>query len=133
MLKNRLVFVEGGRDDRLFLDQYVLLGNYVRDPDRLDVFDRLLVEFFRERVFAEATPKLPSEAAGAHESLVSSAARMREDLARLDEEREALFTASNAAKTCWRASCAATTPQKRARRWLISIAAAPSCSRRLTR
>jgi hypothetical protein len=90
MLKNRLVFVEGGRDDRLFLDQYVLLGNYVRDPDRLDVFDRLLVEFFRERVFAEAAPKPPSEAAGAHESLVSSAVRMREDLARLDEEREAL-------------------------------------------
>ncbi|MGH9594844.1 MAG: hypothetical protein ACRD5L_17265, partial [Bryobacteraceae bacterium] len=30
MLKDRLVFSDGGRDDRLFLDHYVLLGNYIR-------------------------------------------------------------------------------------------------------
>ena len=31
MLNNRIVFVENGKDDALFLEQYVLLGNYQRD------------------------------------------------------------------------------------------------------
>jgi hypothetical protein len=31
ILTNRLAFVEGGKDDTLFLEQYVLLGTYLRD------------------------------------------------------------------------------------------------------
>src|SRR5271166_1128390 len=31
ILNNRLAFVENGKDDVLFLEQYVLLGNYMRD------------------------------------------------------------------------------------------------------
>src|SRR5215467_13589288 len=32
--KNRLIFLDGGKDDIFFLEHYVLLGNYTRDPDR---------------------------------------------------------------------------------------------------
>src|ERR1700674_3073467 len=33
LLSNRLAFVEGGRNDQLFLEHYVLLGNYLSDQD----------------------------------------------------------------------------------------------------
>ena len=36
ILNNRLAFVEGGKDDVLFLEQYVLLGIYIRDQDRFE-------------------------------------------------------------------------------------------------
>src|ERR1700730_16589233 len=48
LLKNRLIFLEGGTDDRFFLENYGLLGNYVRDPDRFEVMDALFHEFPRE-------------------------------------------------------------------------------------
>src|SRR5207244_2045015 len=48
LLKNRLIFLDGGTDDRFFLENYVLLGNYVRDPDRFEVMDALFHEFLRE-------------------------------------------------------------------------------------
>ena len=35
LLKNRLIFLDGGKDDSYFLEHYVLLGNYVRDPGSL--------------------------------------------------------------------------------------------------
>jgi len=35
LCKNRLIFLDGGKDDVFFLEHYVLLGNYSRDPDRL--------------------------------------------------------------------------------------------------
>jgi len=50
MLANSIAFVEGGRDDVLFLEQYVLLGNYLRDQDRFETFDGLFLEFFRDIV-----------------------------------------------------------------------------------
>src|SRR5215471_1358565 len=34
LLKNRIIFLDGGKDDSYFLEHYVLLGNYVRDLDR---------------------------------------------------------------------------------------------------
>src|SRR4051812_18743718 len=39
LLLNRLLFTEDGRDDYLNAEQYVMLGNYERDPDR---FQRML-------------------------------------------------------------------------------------------
>ena len=45
MLANRIAFVEGGRDDVLFLEQYVLLGNYQHDEDRFETFDALAARF----------------------------------------------------------------------------------------
>ena len=50
MLVNRIAFVEGGRDDLLFLEQYVLLGNYLKDEDRFETFDALMLDFLRETV-----------------------------------------------------------------------------------
>ena len=35
LLKNRLIFLDGGKDDFYFLEHYVLLGNYARDPGPL--------------------------------------------------------------------------------------------------
>ena len=34
---------------RLFLEQYVLLGNYLRDLDRLETLDAFFLEFFARR------------------------------------------------------------------------------------
>ena len=50
---NRLVFVEGGKDDVLFLEQICAnLGNYLRDQDRFETFDALFLDFIRESVLA---------------------------------------------------------------------------------
>jgi hypothetical protein len=48
ILKNRLVFLDGGKDDFFFLEHYVLLGNYARDPDRFEAMDALFQEFLKE-------------------------------------------------------------------------------------
>src|SRR6516225_3391007 len=56
MLKSRLVFLDGGKDDFYFLEHYVLLGNYSKDPDRLEAMDAIFQEFLTEagiRVAAE--------------------------------------------------------------------------------
>ncbi len=45
LLKNRLIFLDGGKDDSYFLEHFVLLGNYVRDPDRFEAMDELFQEF----------------------------------------------------------------------------------------
>ena len=52
ILNNRLAFVEGGKDDVLFLEQYVLLGNYLRDQDRFETVDAMLIDFLRESILA---------------------------------------------------------------------------------
>jgi hypothetical protein len=48
LLKNRIVFLDGGKDDSYFLEHYVLLGNYSRDVDRFEVIDELFLEFLKE-------------------------------------------------------------------------------------
>src|SRR6201994_3287601 len=48
LLKNRLVFLDGGKDDVFFLEHYVLLGNYARDPDRFEAMDELFQDFIRD-------------------------------------------------------------------------------------
>src|SRR5258708_17147245 len=48
LLKNRLIFLDGGKDDSYFLQHYVLLGNYVRDPDRFETMDALFHEFLQQ-------------------------------------------------------------------------------------
>ncbi len=45
LCKNRLIFLDGGKDDDFFLEHYVLLGNYARDPDRFEAMDMLFQEF----------------------------------------------------------------------------------------
>jgi hypothetical protein len=92
ILNNRLIFVEGGRDDRLFLEHYVLLGNYQKDADRFELIDQMMLDLLRDHV-------LPSEPAGgktngaghSHSSLLESAQHLRLELERLDIEREDIF------------------------------------------
>ena len=88
MFTNRLVFVEGGRDDRIFLEHYVLLGNYPRDPDRFEIIDRVLLEMLREVIFPGESPDSSGHANRVHSALMETAHRQRVELAQLDGERE---------------------------------------------
>ena len=89
ILNNRLAFVESGKDDTLFLEQYVLLGNYLRDQDRFETFDALMLDFLREFVLAGNQGEL-SEASQAHQKLVDAAMASRAEIARLEEEHNTL-------------------------------------------
>src|SRR5579864_5465220 len=73
ILNNRLAFVESGKDDVLFLEQYVLLGSYLRDQDRFETFDALLLDFLRESVLAGNQGGELSEAWEEHQKLVDTA------------------------------------------------------------
>ena len=91
MFTNRLLFVEGGRDDRIFLENYVMLGNYHRDVDRFEVIDHLLVEILREVVFPGEAANTSGHANAAHAALVQTALRERTELAQMDDSREVLL------------------------------------------
>src|SRR3982074_2754950 len=90
ILTNRLAFVEAGKDDVLLLEQYVLLGNYLRDQDRFETFDALLLDFLRESVLAGDQGGEWSEAWRTHQELVDSALANRAEIARLEEEHASL-------------------------------------------
>lgn len=47
LLINRLVFSDDGRDDYLCAEQYVMLGNWDRDPDRFPRMREITCEFLR--------------------------------------------------------------------------------------
>jgi hypothetical protein len=91
LLANPIAFVEGGRDDYLFLEQYVLLGNYLRDQDRFETFDALLLDFLREAVQAGTSGDEMSVAWRTHQELVDTALGTRGELARLEDERGTLL------------------------------------------
>ncbi|HVA93863.1 MAG TPA: hypothetical protein VNI36_03080 [Candidatus Dormibacteraeota bacterium] len=90
ILNNRLIFVEGGKDDVLFLEHYVLLGNYVRDQDRMETFDALLLDFLRELVLAGSQGSDISGAGRAHQALMDAAMAGRAEITRLEEEHTTL-------------------------------------------
>ena len=90
ILNNRLAFVEGGKDDVLFLEQYVLLGNYLRDQDRFETFDAILLDFLRETISAGAQGNDLNESWRGHQKLVDGAVAYRAEIARLEQERDAL-------------------------------------------
>lgn len=90
ILKNRLVFLDGGKDDFFFLEHYVLLGNYARDPDRLEAMDALFHEFLKE-----AGANIPHEqptvpAADSYKALFAEAEHRRAEIVSLEEQRENL-------------------------------------------
>jgi hypothetical protein len=88
LLQNRLLFAEGGNDDHLFLAHYVLLGNFINDPDRFDVFDALLLDFVREYVLSGDNSEELAKARKTHERLLEQARLLRSELARIEEEQE---------------------------------------------
>jgi hypothetical protein len=88
MLKNRLIFLDGGKDDVYFLEHYVLLGNYVRDPDRFEAMDTLFQDFLCEAGLAISQDPAFNEANQAHNALLEQAQAMRNEIASLEEQRE---------------------------------------------
>src|ERR1700682_1152757 len=90
LLKNRLIFLDGGKDDRFFLENYVLLGNYVRDPDRFEVMDALFHEFLREAGLSITEDPAYAEANQVHDNFLDQAQAMRAEIANLEEQRESL-------------------------------------------
>jgi len=86
ILTNRLAFVEGGKDDVLFLEQYVLLGNYLRDQDRFETMDALLFDFLRESVLLGADGNELNESWREHQELMDSAVTARAEIERIEEE-----------------------------------------------
>jgi hypothetical protein len=88
ILKTRLVFLDGGKDDVYFLENYVLLGNYVRDPDRFEAVDEVFQEFLREAGVAIGRDPAFAEATEAHDKLLNAAQTLRNEIAGLEEQRE---------------------------------------------
>ena len=90
LLQNRLLFVEGGNDEFLFLEHYVLLGNFIADPDRFEMFDALLLDFLREVLLTNDGAEDLSKARKTKERLLEQARLLRSELVRTEEEHEAL-------------------------------------------
>jgi class 3 adenylate cyclase len=90
MLKNRLIFLDGGKDDVYFLDHYVLLGNYARDLDRFENMDILFQEILRKAGLAIDQDPAHVEAKKEHELLLEQAQATREDIANLEMQAGAL-------------------------------------------
>jgi hypothetical protein len=90
ILKNRLIFLDGGKDDFFFLEHYLLLGNYARDPDRFEAMDSLFQDFLKE---IGVEPMQSGSSPSANENyrrLTSEAERIRNEITALEEEREGL-------------------------------------------
>ena len=92
LLQNRFLFVEGGNDDYLFLEHYVLLGNFVNDPDRFDVFDHLLLDFVRDFVLSDDNAEEMSKARKTYDRLLEQARLLRSELERVEEEKQEAST-----------------------------------------
>jgi hypothetical protein len=90
LLQNHFLFVENGNDDHLFLQHYVLLGNFVNDPDRFDVFDHLLLDFVRDFVLADDDSEELSKSRKTYDRLMEQARQLRSELERIEEEQREL-------------------------------------------
>jgi hypothetical protein len=88
LLKNRLIFLDGGKDDSYFLEHFVLLGNYVRDPDRFEAMDALFQEFLQQAGVAIAHHPDFVEAQQEHQGILDQVQAMRTEIANLEEQRE---------------------------------------------
>ena len=88
LCKNRLIFLDGGKDDVFFLEHYVLLGNYARDPDRFEAMDTLFQEFIREAGVTLSHDPAHTEAIQSHTTLLETVQSIRTDIANLEEQRE---------------------------------------------
>src|SRR6266403_5240647 len=84
LCKNRLIFLDGGKDDVFFLEHYILLGNYARDADRFEAMDALFQEFLNHAgIFVPQDPAF-QEADKAHADAMQEAQVMRDEIARIE-------------------------------------------------
>ncbi len=88
LCKNRLIFLDGGKDDDFFLEHYILLGNYARDSDRFEAMDALFQEFLREVGVTLSHDPAHTEAIQAHTALLEAVQAIRGEIANLEEQRE---------------------------------------------
>jgi hypothetical protein len=88
LLQNRFLFVEGGNDEYLFLEHYVLLGNFMNDADRFAVFEALLLDFVREIVSDEDDGEELGKARKSYERLREQARLLRSELATIEREHD---------------------------------------------
>src|SRR5262250_1589710 len=77
LCKNRLIFLDGSKDDIFFLEHYVLLGNYSRDPDRFEAMDALFQEFLREAGITVSDDPAHKEAVETHTALLETVQAVR--------------------------------------------------------
>jgi hypothetical protein len=90
LLKNRLIFLDGGKDDVYFLEHYVLLGNYARDLDRFEAMDILFQGLLRNSGLAIDQDPAHVEAKKEHAALLEQAQATREDVADLEAQAGAI-------------------------------------------
>jgi hypothetical protein len=90
LLKNRLIFLDGGKDDFYFLEHYVLLGNYARDPDRFEAMSEVFGELLAEVGAGGELHKAPSATSSEYNALVAEANRLKQEIGALEEQREIL-------------------------------------------
>src|SRR6266849_9838609 len=88
LCKNRLIFLDGGKDDVFFLEHYVLLGNYVRDPDLFAAMDTLFQEFLSEAGVTLSPDPAQTEAIQSHTALLEGVQAIRAEIGNLEEQRE---------------------------------------------
>src|SRR3989475_8591852 len=88
LCKNRLIFLDGGKDDVFFLEHYILLGNYARDPDRFEAMDELFQEFLREAGVTLSHDPAHTEAIQAHTGLLEAVQAIQSEITNLEEQRE---------------------------------------------
>jgi hypothetical protein len=87
LLQNRLLFVEGGKDDILMLHHYILLGNFPQDPDRVALLDRIFQSLLREHVLVTEGGEELRQAEAAYQRQVGEIVSYRKALETLEEER----------------------------------------------
>jgi hypothetical protein len=90
LLKNRLVFLDGGKDDWYFLEHYVLLGNYARDPDRIEAMDELFQKFLMEAGVSVPQATASSQEAEAAKKLFAEVDGIKKGTEALEEQRDGL-------------------------------------------
>src|SRR6202158_5526459 len=90
LLKNRIIFLDGNKDDFYFLEHYVLLGNYARDPDRFEAMDALFQDLLCESGLGERNDPESSEATQDHSAILQAAEACRADISNLEEQRETI-------------------------------------------
>jgi hypothetical protein len=90
LLKNRLIFLDGNKDDFYFLEHYVLLGNYARDPDRIEAMDELFQQFLAGAGVSVAQEESPLQVSETYRSLFADVNRLKKEISALEEERDSL-------------------------------------------
>jgi hypothetical protein len=98
LLQNRMLFVEGGSDEMLFLEHYVMLASFLNDQDRFEVFDGMLLDFVRDFVTAEDPGEEAAKARKHSDRLMEQALALRSEMARVEEERDEVLRKTGGAE-----------------------------------